>query len=86
MVVAILQIAGAQEIYVAGFDWSCFREGKGPCEWSSLGEFFGIWLGLQTLFYGLMLALHVAKQKYCCMQTENNLKEYLLEFDSSKEA
>ena len=31
LVVAGLQFAGAQEIYVAGFDWSCLRAGSGQC-------------------------------------------------------
>ena len=62
-VTAILQLAGTQEIYVAGFDWNCLKgdDSLNKCQWKDLGSFFGKFLALQTGFYILGLLIHVVK-------------------------
>lgn len=81
IVTAILQLAGSQEIYVAGFDWNCLKgSDTDPCQWGKMGSFFGLFLALQTAFFFAGLVVHVIKQKYCgCSPPDDALHERLMD-------
>ena len=64
-VTAVFQLAGSSDIYVAGFDWNCIKGEISECTWGDLGNFFGLFLALQTGSYVIAVMVHLIKSKYC---------------------
>ena len=78
-VTAVLQLAGSAFIYVAGFDWNCIKDDSIECTWGEFGNFFGVFLALQTGFYVIGVMVHLIKSKYCgCAPYRGRLNEGLL--------